>query len=256
MDGGRLPPLGGAVFGTSVGRHMGGAWMRAARKILYGIAALVLAFALLGPQPASARGPVCLAVVNTTPQAFSFTVDGWNQLNWTWRPNEELTYVSVNGIDIKSPNADGSFTVRGALGTTVTTSNTSYTFHEELTGGQGQTGTCDGTWVMTISDASQPVAPVPPSDGMNHDHPGSCLYVKNTTGSTITIRVRHPLGYDNVHWDYPTGDNALLASSGVAIKSPDGGWSVTWTNYGGHGSWSYDESITQSGCAGEWVLTL
>jgi len=215
-----------------------------------------MAVALVAAQPASARGRTCLAVVNTTPRAFSFTVDGWNRLNWTWGPNEELSYVSVRGTDIKSPNRNGSFAVHGALGSLVNTSNASFAFHDELTGGRGQTGTCAGTWVLTVYDPSEPVEPVPPSDGMNHDHPGSCLYVKNTTGNSITIKVRHPFGFENSHWDYPPGDTALLASGGIAVKSQDGGWSVTWTNYSGHASWSYDGSITQSGCVGEWVLTL
>jgi hypothetical protein len=235
----------------------------AARKILYGLIASLLALPLLGPQPASARGPVCLAVVNTTGQSFSFTVDGWNQYNWTWRPNEELTYVAFNGTDIKSPNPDGSFTVRGALGTTVTSQNTSFAFHEDLTGGQGQVGTCDGTWVMSIhypgaAPAPAPVpapAPAPPSDGMNHEHPGACLYIKNTTGSTVTIKVTYPHGYENVHWDYPPGDNALLASNNVALTTPDGGWTVT-TSPNTQGTWTYNASYTQDGCNGEWVFTM
>jgi hypothetical protein len=227
-----------------------------ARKAFYGILVLVLAAAIFGPQRASARGPVCLVVVNTTPVEFSFTVDGWNQSTWTWRPNEEATYVAFDNVDIKSPNADGSFTVRGKNGTTVTPANTSFVFHQEYTGGRGQTGTCDGAWLMTIHDVAAPVAPVPPAGGMNFDHPGSCLYVKNTTNGLITIKVTHPTGYENVHWDYAPGQFALLASNGVSIKSPDGGWSLTQTNYSGQGSWTYDPSITQDGCAGEWVFTM
>lgn len=106
------------------------------------------------PVPA-ASGPKCLAVENTTSGSVYFTVDGWNQYTWTWRPNEELTYVSVNGIDIKSRNPDGSFTVRGASGSTINSANTRWTFHQELTGGQGQVGTCGGTWVMTIHEPAE-----------------------------------------------------------------------------------------------------
>jgi hypothetical protein len=229
--------------------------MAGMRKGFCGIIVAALIFAGIGVLPALA-GTACLAVVNTTSQSFSFTVDGWNQYNWTWRPNEELTYVSFNGTDIKSPNSDNSFMVRGALGNTVTKDNAKFDWRPDLTGGRGQTGTCGGTWVMTIMNPGGVTTPVPPSgdSGMNYDHPGSCLYVKNTQSFLITLKLAHPSGYENVHWDYPAGDNALVAS-GSPVKTPDGGWSVTMSN-GIRGTWSWDPSYTQHGCDGQWVLTM
>lgn len=225
-------------------------------KIFCGVAVAVLVVSGIGVQPAMA-GTACLAVVNTTNQSFSFTVDGWNQYNWTWRPNEELAYVSFNGVDIKSPNADNSFTVRGWGGTTVTKDNTKFDWHPDMTGARGQAGTCAGTWVMTIIyPGGVPPAPVPPSggSGMNFDHPGSCLYVKNTQNFQITLRLVHPTGFENVHWDFPAGDNALVAS-GPPIKTADGGWSVTTTN-NNKGTWNWDPSYTQQGCSGQWIFTM
>jgi hypothetical protein len=229
----------------------------AARSIAYCVVAALIGFSV--PGPALAASTVCLAVVNTTSQSFNFTVDGYNQYNWLWGPNEELKYVSVNGVDIKSPNDNGAFTVRGYGSTIVNSQNTTFVFHQEMTGGQGQVGSCNGTWVMTIhypgaAPAPAPV-PTPPSDGMNHDHPGACLYVKNTTGSTITIKVTYPHGYENVHWEYPPGDNALLASNSVALTSADGGWSIN-TSPNLQGTWTYNGAYTQDGCNGEWIFTM
>lgn len=69
-----------------------------------------------------------------------------------WRPYEGLSYVSIQQVDIKSRNADGSFMVRGASGTLLNSANTTWTFHEEMTGGTHNVGTCSGTMLFTIHD--------------------------------------------------------------------------------------------------------
>ena len=232
--------------------------MAGVRKCTSGIVVGVLLLAGIDVLPALA-GTACLAVVNATGNSFSFSVDGWgSNTTWTWRPNEELSYVAYNGVDIKSPNSDNSFTVRGALGTTVTKDNTKFDWHPEMTGGRSQVGTCSGTWVMTIMyPGGAAPTPVPPSggnSGMNFDHPGSCLFVKNTKNFLITVKLVHPTGYENVHWDFPAGDTALVAS-GPPVKTLDGGWSVTTSN-NNQGTWSWDPSYTQRGCSGQWIFTM
>lgn len=67
-------------------------------------------------------------------------------------PYEGLSYVSIQQVDIKSRNADGSFMVRGASGTLLNSANTTWTFHEEMTGGTHDVGTCSGTMLFTIHD--------------------------------------------------------------------------------------------------------
>ncbi|HKX17049.1 MAG TPA: hypothetical protein VJT33_03445 [bacterium] len=235
--------------------------MTAPRKTLYGLIAItLLGLAAPGPQPAAAANPNCVAVVNTTSQAFIISFKGYDQYTWQWEPNEGLKYVSINGVDIKSPNADGSFYVYGAQGSVVNAENSTWVFHSEMTGGQGNVGTCGGTWALTLRypGAAPTPAPVPtpPPSGGNYDHPGSCLYVRNTTGAAITIRLNHPSGYEGT-WELPSGDAALLAHNGVPIKTPDGNWDVTYLNNSNlKGTWTFDASTTQDGCQGEWVDTL
>jgi len=94
--------------------------------------------------PAAGQGAgTCLVVDNHTGRTMSFSVDGWPG-TWTWQPNDPWAYVVHNGADVKS--STGGFSLRGANGTHLDESNTTWAFHAEST----DNGACNGSWWATF----------------------------------------------------------------------------------------------------------
>ncbi len=211
-------------------------------RAVFCIVAIPFAFAFVGGRADAMNFDhpgSCLYVKNMTNAQVTITLvhpSGYNGY-WTYAAGE-MALLSHQGSAVKS--ADGGWSVNWQN----YNGQGAWAYDPSIT----QDG-CAGEWILTMAYPA-------PADEMNYDHPGACLYVKNTTSASVTIRVTHPTGYENVHWTYAPGEFALLSSGGVAIQSPDGGWDLSWSNYSGKGSWSYDSSITEDGCAGEWVFTM
>jgi len=112
------------------------------------VAVCVCVAATLWAVPAAGQGAgACLGIDNETGSTIYFTVDGWPGLTFEYQPGDRM-YVGTNdGIEIKST---GSWTLRGANGTVINDSTTTWTFRTDLTGGPGHEGTCKGTWVVTL----------------------------------------------------------------------------------------------------------
>jgi len=113
------------------------------------VALCVCVAATLWAVPAAGQGKgACLAAENRSAKDMSFQVAGWT-FTWTWRAGQRRGYVTdQNAVDIQS--STGQFAVWGVNGTVLDTSNTTWTFHAEETGGPGNAGKCNGTWLMTF----------------------------------------------------------------------------------------------------------
>jgi len=97
-----------------------------------------------------------LAVNNKSGHEISFNIDGWPNMIWTVPAGSQPSYFILNSVDIRSQNANGSFTIRNVLidrKTHYPAGSIKWTYYANEKGGPdaANQGICNGTWMAVFS---------------------------------------------------------------------------------------------------------
>lgn len=249
-----------------------------ARKIFYGMIAVLLVCAAVGPTPVSARGgyQICnrtseklfLAIAYYTGDKNFFVSEGW----WTLTPGECARVFPNNSFDshryyyAQNEKKTTEWTADNGVEVCIDPHNKFTIAHAD------STSACPSPYVrqrfhffsdadpLNLTSADAPAAPAGPASG---GRPGSCLEVRNDTNRVIRVAVE---GWAAT-WMWQPGQQSYTSYNNVEIKSQraDGGFTVRSVSgivmSPATTTWTFHEEMTGSSrnpgtCNGSWLLTL